>query len=106
MTSKTGIAAAAALAFVALSGAAHAKSALPGQFFDPSREAPPLTVRKALPFTDSGTAAPVGYENDYVVEQTTLNKPVYSSFTPDLFGQDVLPGPFNSIGRGQFQGGF
>lgn len=95
----------AAFALVALSGAANAKSALPGQYFDPSNQAPPLTVRKNLPFTDSGTAAPVGYENDYVVEQTTLNRPVYSSFAPDLFGQSVLPGPFNSIGRGQFQGG-
>ena len=91
------------LAMGTLSGAATAQtrvhpSSLQGQFFDPTFQAPPLTVRKRA-FTDSGTQVPVGYENDYLVEQTTLNEPVYSSFRPDAFGQDVLPGRFGDFGN-------
>lgn len=74
-----------------------AQTRLPGQVFDPSREAPPLTVRKR-PFTDSGTAVQTGYEHEYLTEQTSLNRPVYSSFAPDRFGQDVLPRPFDGLG--------
>ncbi len=92
------LAGAAFIAASTLSGAASAQTRLPGQYFDPMNQAPPLTVRKR-PFTDSGTNAPVGYENDYVVEQTTINQPVYSTFRPDSFGQDVLPGRFGDIGR-------
>lgn len=76
---------------------ASAQSRLPGQTFDPSREAPPLVVRKRA-FTDSGTAVQPGYEHEYLTEQTTLNRPVYSSFAPDRFGQDVLPRPFDGLG--------
>lgn len=74
-----------------------AQTRLPGQVFDPSREAPPLIVRKRA-FTDSGTAVPTGYEHEYLTEQTTLQRPVYSSFAPDRFGQDVLPRPFDGLG--------
>ena len=74
-----------------------AQTRLPGQVFDPSREAPPLVVRKRS-FTDSGTAVQTGYEHEYLTEQTTLNRPVYSSFAPDRFGQDVLPRPFDGLG--------
>lgn len=74
-----------------------AQTRLPGHVFDPSREAPPLTVRKR-PFTDSGTAVQTGYEHEYLTEQTSLNRPVYSSFAPDRFGQDVLPRPFDGLG--------
>lgn len=66
-------------------------------YFDPSREAPPLVVRKRA-FTDSGTAVPVGYENHYVESQTSLHRPVYSSFNPDQFGQQLLPRPFDGLG--------
>lgn len=76
---------------------AQTQTRLPGRFFDPSREAPPLTVRKRG-FTDSGTAVPTGYEHEYLTEATTLNRPVYSSFTPDRYGQDVLPRPFDGLG--------
>ena len=69
-----------------------------GAYFDPSRgEAPPVVIRKQLPFTDSGTSAPQYYENHYVYDQTEGNIPVYSSFRPD-----VLPGRFGEIGRGTF----
>jgi hypothetical protein len=93
----------AALAAATLCGAASAQTrlhrgSLPGQYFDPTYQAPPLTIRKR-PFTDSGTQVPVGYENDYMVEQTTLNVPVYNSFRPDAFGRDVLPGRFGGIGN-------
>ena len=74
-----------------------AQTRLPGQAFDPSREAPPLIVRKRA-FTDSGTAVQTGYEHQYLTEQTTLNRPVYSSFTPDRFGQHLLPRPFDGLG--------
>lgn len=87
-------------ALVGLAGVptvASAQSRLPGQVFDPSREAPPLVVRKRA-FTDSGTAVQAGYEHEYLTEQTTLNRPVYSSFAPDRFGQDVLPRPFDGLG--------
>ncbi|UDL96432.1 hypothetical protein LGH83_09755 [Lichenihabitans sp. PAMC28606] len=92
--------ASAALALTLVSGAAIAQSRtqLPGQYYDPMNQAPPLTVRKRA-FTDSGTQVPVGYENDYMVEQTTLNEPTYSTFRPDQFGQDVLPGRFGGIGN-------
>ena len=88
---------AAALGAALLSVPASAQTRVPGQFFDPGREAPPLTVRKR-PFTDSGTVVEQGYEQRYLQEQTTLNKPVYSSFRPDQFGQDVLPRPFDGLG--------
>ena len=92
------MAAGVALAFATIaSGAASAQSQLPGQYFDAS-QAPPLTVRKRA-FTDSGNVAPVGYADDYVVEQTTLNNPTYSTYLPDLFGRDVLPGRFGGIGN-------
>jgi hypothetical protein len=90
--------AAVALAASAFAGSADARSArAQGQYFDPTYEAPPLTVNKR-PFTDSGTQVPVGYENDYMVEQTTLHRPVYSTFRPDAFGQDVLPHRFDGLG--------
>ncbi len=91
----------AALALAAWSGIASAQDRT-GRFFDPTREAPPLTVRKNLPFTDSGTNAPVGYEHEYVIDQTTNYLPVYSSFRPDAFGQGVLPGRFGDVGRGAY----
>ena len=90
------------LATAAFPVVAQAQGRLPGQYFDPSREAPPLVVRKHLPFTDSGTNAPVGYEHEYMVDQTQTYLPVYSSFRPDSFGQDVLPGRFGEIGRGAY----
>lgn len=92
------MAAAAALATTLSAGVATAQSRAPGQFYDPGRgEAPPLTVRKR-PFTDSGTVVPYGYENEYFVDQTVNRRPVYSSFNPDAFGQDVLPRPFDGLG--------
>ncbi len=66
-------------------------------YFDPASEAPPLIVRKR-PFTDSGTSVPVGYEHHYIEAQTTLHRPVYSSFNPDQFGQEILPRPFDGLG--------
>jgi hypothetical protein len=66
-------------------------------YFNPAREAPPLIVRKR-PFTDSGTSVPLGYDNEYMVDQTETHRPVYSSFMPDRFGQDVLPRPFDGLG--------
>lgn len=87
----------AVMGLAAVPMAASAQSRLPGQVFDPSREAPPLVVRKRA-FTDSGTAVQTGYEHEYLTEQTTLNRPVYSSFAPDRFGQDVLPRPFDGLG--------
>lgn len=66
-------------------------------YFDPAREAPPLIIRKR-PFTDSGTSVPVGYDNEYMADQTVTHRPVYSSFMPDRFGQDVLPRPFDGLG--------
>jgi hypothetical protein len=99
---STLVLAGAALAVATLfSGAAGAQTrhVVRGQqFFDPMNEAPPLTVSKR-PFTDSGTQVPVGYENDYMVEQTTLNQPTYSTYRPDDFGQAVLPGRFGGIGN-------
>lgn len=91
------IALGAVLGFSAVPMVASAQTRLPGQVFDPSREAPPLVVRKRA-FTDSGTAVQPGYEHEYLTEQTTLNRPVYSSFAPDRFGQDVLPRPFDGLG--------
>lgn len=100
-------AATAVLAFSTLAGtgaqAQNGRGA--GGYFDPSRgEAPPVVIRKGanLPFTDSGTAAPVGSENEYFVDQTEAHLPVYSSFRPDSFGSDVLPGRFGEIGRGAY----
>ena len=97
--------AAAALAMSAFAGtAAHAQSGrIAGSYFDPSRgEAPPVVIRKQLPFTNSGTSAPVGYDDEYFVDQTEGHLPVYSSFRPDSFGNDVLPGRFGEIGRGAY----
>ena len=98
--------AAAALAMTALAGVAQAQGTRPaGGYFDPSRgEAPPVVIRKGanLPFTDSGTNVPVGSENEYFVDQTEGHLPVYSSFRPDAFGNDVLPGRFGEIGRGAY----
>ncbi len=91
------IAIAAAVGLSTLPTLASAQTQTQGQYFDPSREAPPLTVRKR-PFTDSGTAVQIGYENRYVSDQTTLHRPVYSSFNPDQFGQDILPRPFDGLG--------
>lgn len=99
------VAAAAALASAGLTAtAASAQSnRAVGRYFDPSRgEAPPVVIRKQLPFTDSGTAAPSGYDDEYFVDQTRTYLPVYSSFRPDSFGQDVLPGRFGEIGRGAY----
>lgn len=87
----------AALSFAALPAVAQSQTHLRGQFFDPMRQAPPLTITKR-PFTDSGTAVPVGYESEYLTDQTTLNEPVYSSFNRDGFGQDVLPRRFDGLG--------
>lgn len=91
------IAISAVMGLSAMPTLASAQTRLPGQTFDPSREAPPLVVRKRA-FTDSGTAVQPGYEHEYLTEQTTLNRPVYSSFAPDRFGQDVLPRPFDGLG--------
>lgn len=91
------IAISAAMGILAMPASGSAQTRLPGQVFDPSRQAPPLIVRKRA-FTDSGTAVQTGYEHEYLTEQTTLNRPVYSSFAPDRFGQDVLPRPFDGIG--------
>jgi hypothetical protein len=66
-------------------------------YYNPANEAPPLIVRKRA-FTDSGTAVPVGYENRYLATQTILNQPTYTSFSPDKFGADVLPRPFDGLG--------
>ena len=97
--------AATALAASAFAGsAAYAQSGrVAGSYFDPSRgEAPPVVIRKQLPFTNSGTSAPVGYDDEYFVDQTEGHLPVYSSFRPDSFGNDVLPGRFGEIGRGAY----
>ena len=63
-----------------------------------------VVIRKGatLPFTESGTVAPKGYEDEYFVDQTEAHLPVYSSFRPDSFGNDVLPGRFGEIGRGAY----
>ena len=66
-------------------------------YYNPANEAPPLIVRKRA-FTDSGTAASVGYDNEYLVDQTTLHSPVYSSYRPDMFGQQLLPHRFDGLG--------
>ena len=92
-------AAALGLALTSLSVSARAQD---GRFYDPMSEAPPVVVRKHLPFTDSGTVVPLGYEHRYMVDQTTANLPVYSSYRPDAFGQSVLPGRFGEIGRGGY----
>ncbi len=93
-------------AAMAQSGRAVAQASRPvGTYFDPSRgEAPPVVIRKGstLPFTDSGTVAPKGSEDEYFVDQTEGNLPVYSSFRPEAFGNDVLPGRFGEIGRGSY----
>ncbi len=103
MISTAALAAAIAASTLAAT-AAFAQTRHPaGGYFDPSRgEAPPVVIRKQLPFTDSGTSVPQYYENHYVYDQTEGNIPVYSSFRPDAFGQDVLPGRFGEIGRGTF----
>ena len=50
-------------------------------------------------FLDSGRQVPVGSHQNYVTQATTLNQPIYQSFRPDAFGNDVLPGRFGGIGR-------
>ena len=91
------MAAAIGAALLGSTGLATAQARAPGEFFDPAREAPPLTVRKR-PFTDSGVVVPRGYEQHYVEDQTTLHRPVYSSFNPDRYGQQILPRPFDGLG--------
>lgn len=96
-------AAAFASAGFAVTTASAQSSRVVGSYFDPSRgEAPPVVIRKQLPFTDSGTVAPRGFDDEYFVDQTQTYLPVYSSFRPDSFGQDVLPGRFGEIGRGGY----
>ncbi len=51
-------------------------------------------------YLDSGKQVPVGSQQNYVTMNTTLNRPVFSTFRPDSFGDSVLPGRFGGIGRG------
>jgi hypothetical protein len=77
--------------FLALSAIAAATAA----------EARPIRVLTihGRSFIDSGKKAPVGSLQNYVTQSTTLNQPAYSTYLPDSFGSDVLPGRFGGIGR-------
>ena len=61
---------------------------------------PRRVVIQGRSFFDSGKQVPVGSLQNYVTTSTTLNRPIYSTFRPDSFGGDILPGRFGGIGRG------
>ena len=81
---------AAALAFIALAGAAATTAVARERTLDVYRPQRALTASRT---------APVGTEQTYITNSTILNVPIYDSFQPDAFGRDVLPGRFGRIGR-------
>ena len=56
--------------------------------------APPLVVRQRS-WLDSGNVVAVGTNNAYLASATTLNEPVYNTYSPARFGQSTLPGRFD-----------
>lgn len=58
-------------------------------------------VIRGRSFLDSGNVVPVGSQANYVTASTTLNQPIYRTFSPDSYGQSALPYRFNNVGRAQ-----
>ena len=50
-------------------------------------------------FLDLSEQARIASRENYVTQSNLLNRPIYSTFYPDSFGNDVLPGRFGAIGR-------
>jgi hypothetical protein len=50
-------------------------------------------------FLDLSEQARIAGKRDYFTQLTYFNRPIYTTFLPDSFGSDVLPGRFGQIGR-------
>ena len=50
-------------------------------------------------FLDLSEQARIAGKRDYFTQLTYFNRPIYTTFLPDAFGSDVLPGRFGAIGR-------
>ena len=62
--------------------------------------APPLTVQRRS-FLDSGNVVPVGSMHNYVISQPggPANNPMEEGFGRSKFGNETLPGRFETPGR-------
>ena len=56
-------------------------------------------VAQGAGFLDLSEQARIAGKRDYFTQLTYFNRPVYTTFLPDSFGSDVLPGRFGAIGR-------
>ena len=56
-------------------------------------------VAQGSGFLDLSEQARIASRENYVTQSSQLNRPIYSTFYPDSFGSDVLPGRFGAIGR-------
>ena len=60
---------------------------------------PRRVVAHGSGFLDLSERSRIAGRENYVIQSTILNRPVYSTFLPDSFGNSVLPGRFGGIGR-------
>ena len=64
-----------------------------------ARQRKPVRAPLGGGFLDLGEQARLAGPRDGLTQSILLYRPIYSSFRPDSYGSDVLPGRFGGIGR-------